>query len=590
MINKCIIITALLLFNYLIYPIRIESQIPSWPPGGNSPASFAGAENLPGKRFLPSTKRWNLVWADQIVPNWVTQGQVEFAARNYIGTQKIFANQAEQFRNFNPNFLVIIYHLAAGLNPAKNSDCPDPKNHGGEDFIGVVAPEGYVAEYPTHFIPWLENNSIPLNSQKFESMFQHYDTIRYENRVWHSDPYWLMNINNSDWQQYICDITLEWMKGNSNEGCFFDVAVETNCSLYNPKKGNPEPGNFEWWESPHYPAGYSNTVKTRQDFAQWMNAGFSTYFKKIYKAFHSGAQDYLVIPNVDQMVTTVYDPVWLDGSNGEQAVDGAMIESFGGYTGFDMWQTLERSFRHLTSRGKILIAQFYNASDYERLRRTGMYMLIKNENSYINILSGGGVEWYPEYEIDLGSQTQLPDMFDELRVAGNGWRSLWKRDYEKGMVLCNTSDDVINYSLDGEGWQKIVTTGGGPVSDEGIPESQKTEYKETGRSIDIEPGNCVVLARKFPEVVEPEVSPQRQIGSIRQLSGDEYGITILFEGFTEISCFDLYGRIIGNIHSWYNRAGEMIKFSTGTFASGVYFCLIKAGNKKEAMQFIVTRQ
>lgn len=583
------ILFLIIFFNYLIvFSFYSLAQVPVWPPGGNKPAVFSGAGNLPAGRYLPTTKRWNLIWADQIVPNWVTPGKIEFAAKNYIGTQKIFAAQAEHFRNYNPNFLILIYHLAAGLNPAKNSDCPDPKNNSGDDYIGVVAPEGYVSEYTTHFLPWLDKNAIEVNTPKFESMFQHYDTSSYQNRVWHSDPYWLMNINNANWQGYISEITINWMKGNNNEGCFFDVAVETNCSLYNPKNGNPEPRNFDWWGSPHYPAGFSETVKTRQDFAVWMNTGFLAYFKSIYKSFHSNQKDYLVIPNVDQMVTSVYDPYWLDGSDGDETVDGAMIEGFGGYTRSDMWLTLERSFRHLTSRNKIFIAQFYTNSDYERLRRTGMYMLIKNETSYINILGNGDIEWYPEYEIDLGNQKPLPAKFDDLRVAGSGWRSLWKRDYENGMVLCNTSETIMSFSPEGNGWKKITTTGGGGVSDEGIPATQQILLTDIGSSVEIGPGDCVILTKQEPNRVSTKTQNPALVIIPGIISGEE-GIKVLCSGYMEIQCFDLSGKRVQTVYTGNVTENQIIYINAEGLISGVYLCRVTVDDKAAIILFRVVR-
>jgi len=42
------------------------------------------------------------------------------------------------------------------------------------------------------------------------------------------------------------DICLDWMKGNADDGCFFDVAVETNSFLYHPKLSDAAPVNFDW--------------------------------------------------------------------------------------------------------------------------------------------------------------------------------------------------------------------------------------------------------------------------------------------------------------------------------------------------------
>jgi len=83
-----------------------NAQIQSWPPGGitPSPAVF----NLAANRYVPSTKRYNLVWGDQLYG--LPASQIEFIAKNYVATQKIFSHQAADYRAHNPNFIVTAYH------------------------------------------------------------------------------------------------------------------------------------------------------------------------------------------------------------------------------------------------------------------------------------------------------------------------------------------------------------------------------------------------------------------------------------------------------------------------------------------------
>ena len=181
---------------------QANSQIQVFPPEPLQPSPITQKMNLPEKRFVPSTKRWNLIWSDQIIPSNVTPKKVEFAAKNYIGTQKIFASQASDFRNFNNNFLILSYHLAAGLNPEFNSDCPDPKNNTGNGFIGVVTPMGYINEFAFYLRPWLNNNNIAESSATFDNMFQHFDRFDKSSRVWHNDPYWLMNLEDDNWKKH----------------------------------------------------------------------------------------------------------------------------------------------------------------------------------------------------------------------------------------------------------------------------------------------------------------------------------------------------------------------------------------------------
>jgi hypothetical protein len=555
------------------------AQAPSWPPGGITPSPVTAAMHLPDGRYVPSSRRWNLVWADQIVPQSAGEARVGFAAKHYAGTQKIWADQAAIFRAAEPNFLVLMYHLSAGLNPARNSDVPDPKSNGGSDFIGVIAPQGYVAEYNTYFTPWLDSAGIAQGSARFEEMFQHFDSLNVSHRVWHQDPYWLMNLDNADWRRYAGDICRDWMSGNRDEGCFFDVAVETNVTLYNPKAGDPAPWNFNWWEPPHAPLGYAGATDDRGEFATWMNARFAGYFSTIYQRFHSKGGDYLVIPNVDQMVTSVYDPLWTDGAGAARTIDGAMMEGFGNYRGSDMWLTLERGLRHITGRGKILIAQFGAATPEERLRRTAMYMLIKNENSFLNIINGSGVEWYPEYEIDLGDQSFLPANLDSLRVSGSGSDALFARSYQNGLVLCNTSGEPITYQLPPGEWSRIATGGGGDVRADGTPQSQSITLTPVTGSVTVAPSDGVILARASASGVRGSALSSLTCDVTSSAEGFVARLTVPRAARVSLAAYDLLGRMLTAPYAVDLSAGDhRITLPVSDLPRGIYLVRIVAGD------------
>lgn len=476
----------------------LHAQSADWPPEPLTPSPVMQGLSLPGGRFVPSTARWNMVWADQLIPSRFSAAQIAFAARHYAGSQKLWAEQAAQFRAFDANFLMLIYHLAAGLNPARNSDCPNPKTLNDDGFIGVVSPEGYVSEWTTHFLPWLAAQGIPVGGSRFEDLFQHYDTVDAGSRVWHQDPYWLMNLDNPDWRRYVGDVCLAWMQGNESDGCFFDVAVETGSSLYNPKQQNPAPGNFDWWAPPHRPAQSAAGLPDRRALAAWMNAQYLGYFQELYRRAHAGTTTSLVIPNVDQMVTTVYDPVWLDGDAQGETVDGVMMEGFGNYAGYDMWLTLERCVRHVTGRGKILIAQFGAADPSERLRRTAMYMLVKNANSFINIVSSA-VTWYPEYEVDLGVMSPVPADLEELRLSGSGGAGLWQRLYADGMVLINTGGEDAVFDLPGQNeWRRYEPVGGGAVGTDGTAAQQEQRWSAPLTQVTVPASGGMILRKEKP--------------------------------------------------------------------------------------------
>src|SRR5260221_551915 len=107
-----------LLLLFFVLAADAMAQVQLWPPGGQKPSPYS--LQLAANRFVPSTKRYNMVWADQLYG--LPAGKIEFVAKNYVGTQKIFNYQAADYRTFNSNFLILAYHLALGLNPQHNDD------------------------------------------------------------------------------------------------------------------------------------------------------------------------------------------------------------------------------------------------------------------------------------------------------------------------------------------------------------------------------------------------------------------------------------------------------------------------------------
>jgi hypothetical protein len=554
------------------------SQVQSWPPGGTTPSPISAGMKLPANRYVPSTKKYNLVWADELVGQ--PAGKIQFIAQNYVASQKMSASQVGDYRAYNPNFLCVIYHLSNGINPQNNSDCPLPH---GTTPISSCTPLGWVSEWDGYFTPWLTAAGITKGSARFEQMFQHYTSVDSSHRVWHGDPQWTMCLENADWQKYVADNSIAWMSGEQDDGAFFDVCVETMVpGLYHPAAGDPAPHNFNWYLSPYGPAGY--TVATLGDFASWMNGQYLGYWQSIYKRYHTASADYLIVPNVDQMTTGWYDPVWIEGNASGETIDGAMMESFGNATGSDMYLSLSRAVKHLTGRGKILIAQFYDSTQAERYRHTGMYMLVKNENSFINILAQGAPSWFPEYEINLGDQSQVPADISSLRVAGSGSASLFKRDYQFGMVLCNTSGSTMNYALAGTTWNVVNTSGGGSVTNSGATAQQSITFTPVSSQVSVPASGCVILTNNTAATIAGPRKYGKDAGLSMIAGSNSVSFRLDHPGF--VSFLTIEGRVVKRV--WCAEPGVQ-KVSLEDVPSGVCFCILPVNGKSQVRRLVLLR-
>lgn len=288
------------------------------------------------------------------------------------------------------------------------------------------------------------------------------------------------------------------MDSNRNEGCFLDFAIETSLNLFHPQATDTgTTNNFNWYINPHSPANAN--IYTLAQFSSWQNKRYSSLFKKLYKKFHSDTIDYMIIPNVGQMITSWYDPTWLDDSSGIKKTDGAMMEDFGDCSDSILYMSLERAVRHITGKGKILIAQSY-ADSAKRHNTTAMYMLIKNQNSFINF-NPDSINWYPDYEVNLGNQSHLPITIDSLRVAGANDSSLFARNYDNGIVLYNTSNTTMNFTVPSGKWLNLSFIGGGVINSDGSIPPYSIHGDTILGNVNIPANSGVILLKYNPSSV-----------------------------------------------------------------------------------------
>src|SRR5262249_7529021 len=186
----------------------------SHPPGVAYPLTAAEFQPAGLAQPLPSTRRYVLVWKDQLADavQTISAAQKDFIVTHYVGTQKLFAHQIDEYRQKNPGFLMLVYHLAYGLNGA---DQMNPVSN-------IVGPEAFGQEDTQGFTPYVAAHNLTR-----ENAYQHTGSPgSSSNRVFYPDPYWLMDIASDEWRSYLYDTLLVWQgyPAANATGVFLDVA------------------------------------------------------------------------------------------------------------------------------------------------------------------------------------------------------------------------------------------------------------------------------------------------------------------------------------------------------------------------------
>ncbi len=416
----------------------------SHPPGVSYPLKPADFQPSGLAQPLPSTRRYVLVWKDQLIPDGYSEAWKQWVVTHYVGTQKLFRRQIDDYRSRNANFLMLVYHLAYGLNGA------DQTNPVGN----ITGPDTFGQEDTDTFTPWVASHGINR-----EAAYQHFGAPPSSStRVSYPDPFWLMDISSAEWRSYLFDSLLQWQAFPTAHatGTFLDVAFPPWYS-YQPNG---------WWAGP---AGDGS----REGLRTWWNPRARDYFNAMRAAFAPTLNHprYLVIPNTDALVDNTDEPAFLDGTDGVFTENWQAIGAGPG----DWNLSTRRVLQYATSQSKVWMIDVTQEATAlpQSLRELliGTYFLIRNGTSYI--MFGNELSWYPEYELDLGGyQSEPPSDLEALRVAGAGGEAggLYLRTYERGMVLVNSSNQALSYSLSAP-MKRAVWSGGGVIDANANPPS-----------------------------------------------------------------------------------------------------------------------
>jgi hypothetical protein len=402
-----------------------------------------------GPRPFPDTSDGIHVFNDQLIPSQMTRAQVQFAAYHYAGSQKMTRDEARLIREYNPDFIVLHYRLGLGL----GYQSPAPGCRPGGEHLEIVEGDGWVREWPGE-------------AAVRDSWFFHQEGRRVYQCQW---GWYLMNPDDPAWRDYWSSEVLRQMQANESDGLFADsFSVPNYLGSYDPPLPQADPA-FE---------------------ADWAGrlARFVTYVKERF------AGRYYFIPNAGSLITTrdPYDYASVDGV----MVEGFALEATGSHYAPADWALQMNRVLALASQEKVIIGQSYvEPLDFQgRMFALASYLLVKGSRSFINLDVGLEPEWFPEYDIDIGTPSQpLPSRIEDLLDPAWG---VYRRDYSEGVVVVNPGPSTHSFSL-GRTYHRAIPQGGGVVPPEGRPMEWRLRSDRV-TSLTLAPQEAAVLLNQHP--------------------------------------------------------------------------------------------
>ncbi len=256
---------------------------------------------------------------------------------------------------------------------------------------------------------------------------------------------YLMDISNPEWT----DMTIKWANEHPVEadGIMFDAAAPFLSR-----------GKYT-----ALPAGYNKCV-------------YATDMKEHISAVKTGSQKLLIINGLREALDYCDSGrKCSDCNNYLEGVDGGIIEGFIFFPGHQYTSAAQsrRFVNYLIKAGNMGKIAYASTKSYmedidKRVFAVAAYLLGSSEYSAYNFVDidnefSAPLQYYPEYEINLGTPLEFPDRVEELL---NSSRTLSIRNFENGMVIVNPFKRDATIQL-ASGFSKVIPHGGGPVGVDG---------------------------------------------------------------------------------------------------------------------------
>jgi len=401
-----------------------------------SPAPISGAARRP----FPDTTSRIAILTDQL-PGGLTDAQVRFAATHFVGTQKLSLDLSRPLRAINPAFLVLHYRLGLWQSAPHVQYIVDG-HHWSNDYPEVTQHESWF---------WHNQDGKRVASNQ--------------------DGKLLMNIADPGFRAYWKESIARQVEAGDYDGVFLDSASpallqwEARTPLDRRLLGTgvrftrvPEFGNRTW-------------IDVWQEWIADLDAALDR-------------RGIPLIPNVGAFATS-----WDNADYSLTA--GVFCEGFLDPTFEERdWQLAASQTLALVARDRIVILQNYLGKPDNIAKREYLlanYLLVKGRRTYLSYFATSTLDWYPEWNLDLGRPRTGATRVEELAFKG-----VYRREYERGVVLVNPSTRRVSVTV-GDGFNRVVLSGGGAVGGSGVPSGTVT-FVPSAR-VDLAPKSAAILVR-----------------------------------------------------------------------------------------------
>lgn len=420
-----------------------------------------GSVEAGAARTWPDSSAAIVSFADQL-PSGMTEAQKRFAAQHLAGTQKQTVSEIRALRAYNTNFLCLHYQLAVGCGPS-----------------AFIIGNDWTSDW----------TAVNRNTNWF---LRNAGGSRVHQSSWNWDVMDISPAGNSPvtgFPAYWIQTSLDRIRAAEDDGVFADSYT-------------PDAYTFGQCSPDH--AWFNDVDACNLNWIPQLN----NFGRAVHAAFESDASGYKFIPNLGGLITG-----WDTTDYG--VGDGGMVEGFafwnsGNYFDVSDWHLQVDRALALARAGKILICQSYvDAGDYDgRMFVTASYLLLKNLHTYVNMMSADvmALEYYPEYDINLGPATQPPA--DSLDALFNPSWGVYRRDYANGIVLVNPGDSVVSIASLGGTYRLVTASSGGAVATGGTRPGHLNYANVT--SLSMQPHTGAVLLRTGSWTKTFIVSPDLQ--------------------------------------------------------------------------------